>query len=128
MEDAILCGTSAEAGMDYCTADHLSSDGSICICQYVSSLTPSILLTEVNVALQGTADQSSLYHEVGSHAIDGNHDSIYSEKSCTHNNSDSPSWWRVDLKDSYEISTVIITNRADCCHERLQGAEIRIGD
>ncbi|XP_058877103.1 pentraxin fusion protein-like isoform X1 [Acipenser ruthenus] len=85
---------------------------------------------EVNVALQGTADQSSLGHDVGlaSHAIDGNHDSIYSKESCTYTNTDSPSWWRVDLKDTYEISTVIITNRKDCCHERLQGAEIRIGD
>ncbi|RXM27089.1 Pentraxin fusion protein [Acipenser ruthenus] len=54
--------------------------------------------------------------------------SIYSKESCTYTNTDSPSWWRVDLKDTYEISTVIITNRKDCCHERLQGAEIRIGD
>ncbi|MBN3272868.1 PXN1 protein, partial [Polyodon spathula] len=91
---------------------------------------PSILLTEVNLALQGTADQSSLGHDDGlaSHAIDGNHDSIYSKHSCTHTNADSTSWWRVNLKDTYEISTVIITNRADCCHERLQGAELRIGD
>ncbi|XP_041090150.1 fucolectin-like [Polyodon spathula] len=85
---------------------------------------------EVNVALQGTAEQSSLYHDAGiaSHAIDGNHDSIYNKMSCTHTNADSTSWWRVNLKDTYEISTVTITNRADCCHERLQGAEIRIGD
>ncbi|KTF91633.1 hypothetical protein cypCar_00034154, partial [Cyprinus carpio] len=34
----------------------------------------------------------------------------------------------LDLLDNYYIRTVIITNRADCCPERLDGAEIRIGN
>ncbi|RXN04504.1 hypothetical protein ROHU_034004 [Labeo rohita] len=37
-------------------------------------------------------------------------------------------WWRLDLLDNYYISTVTITNRADCCSERINGAEIRIGN
>ncbi|XP_051948700.1 uncharacterized protein LOC127619749 isoform X2 [Xyrauchen texanus] len=37
-------------------------------------------------------------------------------------------WWRLDLLDSYSISRVIITNRGDCCPERLDGAEILIGN
>uniref|UniRef100_A0A3B3UD12 Fucolectin tachylectin-4 pentraxin-1 domain-containing protein n=1 Tax=Poecilia latipinna TaxID=48699 RepID=A0A3B3UD12_9TELE len=37
-------------------------------------------------------------------------------------------WWRVDLLDSYVITQIIVTNRGDCCEERINGAEIRIGN
>ncbi|KAM6936633.1 fucolectin-5-like [Lycodopsis pacificus] len=37
-------------------------------------------------------------------------------------------WWRLDLLNTYEVNTVTITNRKDCCHERINGAEIRIGN
>ncbi|KAM9400688.1 uncharacterized protein ACWYII_030539, partial [Salvelinus alpinus] len=37
-------------------------------------------------------------------------------------------WWRVDLLDVYRVTAVTITNRGDCCPERLDGAEIRIGN
>ncbi|KAL0189900.1 hypothetical protein M9458_016999, partial [Cirrhinus mrigala] len=47
---------------------------------------------------------------------------------CTHSWNERNPWWRLDLLDSYSITTVTITNRADCCTERLNGAEIRIGN
>jgi hypothetical protein len=34
----------------------------------------------------------------------------------------------VDLLDVYRVTAVNITNRGDCCPERLDGAEIRIGN
>ncbi|XP_052351649.1 fucolectin-like [Oncorhynchus keta] len=38
-------------------------------------------------------------------------------------------WWRLDLLDLlYRVTAVTITNRGDCCPERLDGAEIRIGN
>ncbi|KAM3859084.1 fucolectin-like [Diretmus argenteus] len=37
-------------------------------------------------------------------------------------------WWRVDLQNTHVVNSVTITNRGDCCSERLNGAEIRIGD
>uniref|UniRef100_A0A8C1J0X3 Fucolectin tachylectin-4 pentraxin-1 domain-containing protein n=1 Tax=Cyprinus carpio TaxID=7962 RepID=A0A8C1J0X3_CYPCA len=37
-------------------------------------------------------------------------------------------WWRVDLSYIYRVSRVVITNRLDCCPERINGAEIRIGN
>uniref|UniRef100_H3B360 Fucolectin tachylectin-4 pentraxin-1 domain-containing protein n=1 Tax=Latimeria chalumnae TaxID=7897 RepID=H3B360_LATCH len=87
-------------------------------------------LGELNVALHGTADQSSVYHEEGmpEHAIDGNKNSNYTIKSCTHTIPEMGPWWRVDLKKPHQISRVAITNRGDCCAERLVGAEIRIGN
>uniref|UniRef100_UPI001ED84A45 fucolectin-1-like n=1 Tax=Scatophagus argus TaxID=75038 RepID=UPI001ED84A45 len=35
---------------------------------------------------------------------------------------------RLDLLKTYKINTVTITNRNDCCHDRINGAEIRIGN
>ncbi|XP_064410303.1 uncharacterized protein LOC102349841 [Latimeria chalumnae] len=85
---------------------------------------------KLNVALHGTADQSSVYQEEGmpEHAIDGNKNSNYMIKSCTHTIPEMGPWWRVDLKKPHQISRVAITNRGDCCAERLEGAEVRIGN
>ncbi|KAJ7999310.1 hypothetical protein DPEC_G00193060 [Dallia pectoralis] len=84
---------------------------------------------EVNLALNGVAAQSSLYgNRKASDAIDGDRTSHYHSGSCTHTQKDTNPWWRVDLKEVYKVSTVSLTNRKDCCPERLDGAEIRIGN
>ncbi|KAL0166468.1 hypothetical protein M9458_038312, partial [Cirrhinus mrigala] len=56
-----------------------------------------------------------------------NRESNYKLGSCTHTAKDDP-WWRVDLKTAYKIARVSITNRGDCCPERINGAQIRIGN
>nr|XP_014344319.1 PREDICTED: uncharacterized protein LOC102353115 [Latimeria chalumnae] len=82
-----------------------------------------------NVALKGTAVQSSLCDQgVPEHAIDGNRNSVYGSLSCTHTQYEMNPWWRVDLQQPHKISVVLITNRGDCCWERLKGAEIHIGN
>ncbi|CAK6982627.1 uncharacterized protein LOC111644533, partial [Scomber scombrus] len=85
--------------------------------------------TGVNLAVQGKATQSSL-HSIGIayNAIDGNRASSWSKASCTHTNNDFTPWWRLDLQKTHKVFSVKITNRGDCCAERLNGAEIRIGD
>nr|XP_055073702.1 uncharacterized protein LOC129453464 isoform X2 [Misgurnus anguillicaudatus] len=76
-----------------------------------------------DLALRGRAVQSSTaYGWVASNAIDN------SPFTCTHTDTSDNPWWRLDLLDSYYISRVVITNRKDCCAERLNGAEIRIGN
>ncbi|XP_051780980.1 uncharacterized protein LOC114666204 isoform X7 [Erpetoichthys calabaricus] len=84
----------------------------------------------INIAKQGTADQSSYYLYLGfpSHVIDGNRNGIFRKGSCTHTQKDTPSWWRVNLKATYAVSTVVVYNREDCCDSILMGAEIRVGD
>nr|XP_029541282.1 CD209 antigen-like isoform X1 [Oncorhynchus nerka] len=80
-----------------------------------------------NVALNGVATQSSLYgNRDASDAIDGKRNTHY--ESCTHTLKDRNPWWRVDLLNVYRITDVTLTNRGDCCPERLDGAEIRIGN
>ncbi len=83
-----------------------------------------------NVALRGKATQSTRYGEpFGSayNAIDGNRGSLYEDGSCSHTPEMSNPWWRVDLLESYIVTSVTITNRGDCCAEGLNGAEIHIG-
>ncbi|KAK3523175.1 hypothetical protein QTP86_021710, partial [Hemibagrus guttatus] len=83
----------------------------------------------VNVALRGIATQSSNYYNYyASFAIDGNRLTGQGVFLCTHTNADNNPWWRVNLLAMYDISNVIITNRGDAFPERLNGAEIHIGN
>ncbi|XP_032373501.1 fucolectin-5 isoform X4 [Etheostoma spectabile] len=84
-----------------------------------------------NVALRGKATQSDRYeHAFGAAeaAIDGNRESGFHSGSCTHTDEEANPWWRVDLLESYVVTSVIVTNRGDCCETRLNGAEIHIGN
>ncbi|CAE8590505.1 unnamed protein product, partial [Polarella glacialis] len=37
-------------------------------------------------------------------------------------------WWSAALLDPSSVSEVRISGRWDCCHERLDGWEVRVGD
>lgn len=88
----------------------------------------SFFFAEENLAVQGKASQSSLY-SFGSayNAIDGNHDSKWEDGSCSHTDNNLSPWWRLDLGKTHKVFSVKIANR-DALPERLDGAEIRIGD
>ncbi|GMH43789.1 hypothetical protein BSKO_11723 [Bryopsis sp. KO-2023] len=60
-------------------------------------------------------------------AVDGSTSSQWSSGSCTHTKKQPNPWWQVDLGATYQITKVVITNRGDCCSERLHNFEIRIG-
>ncbi|XP_061084764.1 fucolectin-5-like [Conger conger] len=101
-----------------------------------ATLKPDSVTTETteNVAIRGKATQSALFpgewaaYCHASNAIDGNRDSVQRHGSCTHTTNVPNPWWRVDLLQSYTITSVTLTNRADCCSDRITGAQIRIGD
>ncbi|KAI3376244.1 hypothetical protein L3Q82_016753, partial [Scortum barcoo] len=102
--------------------------------QEITNITICLLMFEAyplaNVALKGEATQSStLSFATASKAIDGMRNSYYSDGFCSHTaeNKTNP-WWRVDLGRTHIITSVKVTNRGDCCAERLDGAEIRIGN
>ncbi|KAI4811418.1 hypothetical protein KUCAC02_014327 [Chaenocephalus aceratus] len=61
-------------------------------------------------------------------AIDGNRDHHFHSGSCSHTDAESDPWWRVDLLEPYVVTSVIISNRGDCCPERLLGGHIHIGN
>jgi Protein of unknown function (DUF1553)/Protein of unknown function (DUF1549)/Planctomycete cytochrome C/F5/8 type C domain len=81
-----------------------------------------------NLALEGTAEQSSTdYEGPASRAIDGNTDGQYQKNSTTHTaQSDNP-WWEVDLKKNAPIDKIVVFNRTDNgVFDRLSGAVIQI--
>ncbi|XP_058240211.1 fucolectin-like isoform X2 [Hemibagrus wyckioides] len=96
---------------------------------YIFSMQWILTHQRVNVALKGIATQSSIYaNRYASLAIDGNRQSNAYYYSCTTTNAQYSPWWSVDLLAVYDISDVIVTNRGDCCPERINGAEIHIGN
>ena len=83
-----------------------------------------------NLALLRQVTQSSTFEAQGlsKFAVDGDRNPNYHSKGCAHSTREDNPWWRVDLLKSYEITRVTITNRGDCCSDRIRGAEIHIGD
>uniref|UniRef100_A0A8C2C0E7 Fucolectin tachylectin-4 pentraxin-1 domain-containing protein n=1 Tax=Cyprinus carpio TaxID=7962 RepID=A0A8C2C0E7_CYPCA len=82
-----------------------------------------------NLATGRTVTQSSTFDTwVGEQAIDLNPSFIQPSSSCSSTDIQTNPWWRVDLHYIYRVSSVVITNRLDCCPERINGAEIRIGN
>ncbi|XP_030249917.1 fucolectin-1-like [Sparus aurata] len=90
--------------------------------------------TYQNVALRGKATQSQRYNGgtavfgAAYNAIDGNRESHYGAGSCSATSVQTNPWWRVDLLESYIITSITITNRIDCCADDINGAEIYIGN
>jgi len=73
------------------------------------------------------ATQSSTAHGgSASRAIDGNEKSAWGGGSCTHTSTHTNPWWQVDLGSSQAISGIRITNRGDCCGQRLNGFSVLI--
>uniref|UniRef100_A0A671NXF7 Uncharacterized LOC107699387 n=1 Tax=Sinocyclocheilus anshuiensis TaxID=1608454 RepID=A0A671NXF7_9TELE len=82
-----------------------------------------------NLATGRTVTQSSTFgHWSADHAIDFNPGLTNSWSSCSSTIVQTNPWWRVDLRYIYRVSRVVITNILDCCAERINGAEIRIGN
>ncbi|KAI2663078.1 Fucolectin-1 [Labeo rohita] len=81
-----------------------------------------------NVAVDGAATQSSVYMDwFAEKAIDSNR-GLQQYPLCSSTNHETNPWWRLDLRDVYKISKVVVTNRNDCCAEQINGAEIHIGN
>ncbi|XP_078542246.1 fucolectin-1-like [Lissotriton helveticus] len=83
-----------------------------------------------NLALKGRASQSSQYQHGGLpfYPLTDKPSGFYIDNTCSHTDADMNPWWKVDLGQSQPIGSVVVMNRADCCPERLNGAEVRVGD
>ncbi|KAG1937877.1 uncharacterized protein LOC120461218 [Pimephales promelas] len=82
-----------------------------------------------NRALDGAATQSSTSGDwFAGNAIDGNRGFQQLYTGCSSTLNQTNPWWRLDLRDMYRVSNVVVTKRRDCCPEQINGAEIRIGN
>ncbi|XP_045174987.2 uncharacterized protein LOC123536153 [Mercenaria mercenaria] len=80
-----------------------------------------------NLAFGKSATASSTYYGKGATAAtDGVKSGNWGDGSCTHTVSEMNPWWQVDLQRPYLINRVVITNRADCCGERLHSLVISV--
>ena len=86
---------------------------------------------EENLAYQKNTIQSSTYgddHGASGHAVDGNSNTRWNGRSCTHTLDEKQPWWRVDLGNVELVNEVYVVNRGDCCGNRLNPFEIRVGE
>ena len=84
-----------------------------------------------NVAFQKSTRQSSSYSgefRPSSLAVDGNTNPDYIQGSCSTTEEEDDPWWMVDLGIEYPVERVLVTSRGDCCVDRIQGFEVRIGN
>jgi len=92
--------------------------------------TTTIARGAVNVAMGGTASQSSI-SSGGSpeRAIDGRVTGQWSENSTTHTTSAADQWWQVDLGSTVsDITSISLWNRTDCCSDRLTNFRVSLLD
>jgi alpha-L-fucosidase len=81
-----------------------------------------------NVALDKKATSSSEKHGGNpERAVDGNTDQSWAGKSITHTDESDPKpTLEIDLGKEYNISSIKVYNREDCCSDRLDGVRISI--
>ncbi|HOD80093.1 MAG: F5/8 type C domain protein [Planctomycetes bacterium ADurb.Bin126] len=92
--------------------------------------TTTIARGAVNVAMGGTASQSSI-SSGGSpeRAIDGRVTGQWGENSTTHTQDQLTPWWRLDLGSTVpDIKSITLWNRTDCCSERLTNFRVSLLD
>lgn len=81
------------------------------------------LLLKNKPTKQSSTDQGG----ASERAIDGNRESKYAGKSCTHTKRENRAWWQVDLQETCSIDTVTVWNRGDCCGDRLSNFKVKVG-
>ncbi|XP_050970699.1 uncharacterized protein LOC127168151 isoform X2 [Labeo rohita] len=82
-----------------------------------------------NLATGRNVTQSSTYGNWSAeHAIDFNPGFRKSWSACSSTAGGTNPWWRLDLSSVYRVRRVVVTNRLDCCPQRINGTEIRIGN
>uniref|UniRef100_A0A1I8FL15 WSC domain-containing protein n=1 Tax=Macrostomum lignano TaxID=282301 RepID=A0A1I8FL15_9PLAT len=82
-------------------------------------------LTLCEVQIFGNYIPRNPYGGVCSRAIDNNDHQFYSHNSCSHTKNEK-GWWQARTKSLSHIRTVRITNRIDCCSDRLNNFVIMV--
>ena len=90
---------------------------------------PSLSFAQVNLAVSGTASQSSTgFGGIASRANDGNTSGVYGDRSVSHTRNTFQPWWQVDLGAVESISTINLFNRTDCCIARGSDSHVFVSD
>ena len=84
--------------------------------------------TEISLRSKLVSQSSTASNGVAVRAVDGNTDTTFSKNSCTATKQEESPWWSVDLDRTMEVKSVTVYNRGDCCGDRLNGFEVKVGD
>ena len=60
--------------------------------------------------------------------MDGDSNTRWTGGSCAHTLDEKQPWWRVDLGNVELVNEVYVVNRGDCCGNRLNPFELRVGE
>ena len=88
----------------------------------------------INLALTGTATQSSTYpetpfsHHTAYTAIDGVTGGDAYQGQITHTLGEYQPWWQVDLNSTVHLDQIVLWNRTDCCGYRLSNFNVSVLD
>ena len=83
---------------------------------YNEKHTQVTLISTENIALNKPAFQSSTgWGGEPGRATDGDSNPSWAGATCTHTTAAEPGWLVIDLQGNYGVTSVSITNRADCC-------------
>lgn len=74
-----------------------------------------------------TKQSSTVQDGDSDHAVDGVLESNFPRKSCMSTQTEDNPWWMVDLGGVFQIEFAAITNRHDCCQNKLQDVQFTIG-
>ena len=83
---------------------------------------------EISLRSKLVTQSSTASNAKASRATDGNTDTTFSKNSCTATKEEESPWWSVDLDRTMEVKSVTVYNRGDCCGDRLNGFEVKVGD
>ena len=83
---------------------------------------------EISLRDKIATQSSTASNAKASRATDGNTDTTFSKNSCTATKQEESPWWSVDLDRTMEVKSVTVFNRGDCCGDRLNGFEVKVGD
>ena len=94
------------------------------------SLTVTDIIGNDNLAIYGTASQSSTdYEGDASRAIDQNTSGVYTDNSVSHTGKTTGEWWMVTLDNSYQLDEIIVHNRTDAAYmNRLNNFTVQVLD
>eukprot|EP00112_Aurelia_sp_Birch-Aquarium-sp1_P012301 Seg2589.1 transcript_id=Seg2589.1/GoldUCD/mRNA.D3Y31 product=Fucolectin-5 protein_id=Seg2589.1/GoldUCD/D3Y31 len=136
----LFSGNSSEVLLvpDYCTdvywtyswhrEDHMKKTQGCCYFPKGDKAVQRYQLTGNLARGQPTSQSSTSNDGISSRAVDGNLAAVWTRHSCTHTTKETNPWWRVDLQSDYQVARVDITNRDQCCCDRLKKVQIRVGN
>lgn len=63
---------------------------------------------------------------VASKAVDGNTDGNWPSCTIASTDQEQGAWWQVDLLGTYNVGSVVVWNRTDCCADRLSNFTVKV--